>query len=186
MPMGVISDDELEAELESERPANNNSEQHECNVIDINRGRGQGNTEVPAPLRNVIGEEAITRTTTLKELARIFDVSPASVSAYKNGATSTASYNRPDTQLSKHVDSVKDKIKNKAQARILLAMSHITAEKVEAAKLRDIAGLARDMSAVIKNMEDSKGQGNTNITYQIYAPRERKESDYEIVEAGLD
>lgn len=181
MPMGVISDEELQSELDK-----NNDQRPDGKVVSINRGRGDGNNEVPQALRNVIAEEAITRIGTLKDLANIFDVSPSSVSAYKNGATSTRSYHNPDQQLKKHVDSVKDKIKNKAQARILLAMRHITEEKIQDAKLKDITGLARDMSAVIKNMETNGGQGNTNITYQIYAPRERKESEYEVVDAAVE
>jgi len=179
MGLGVLSDDEFDAELEKL----NNEEKKAAEIKTIPRGRGEGNTEIPAPIREVIAEAAIEGTPS-KVIQAQFGISPASVSAYKHSATSTSSYNSPDSRLSEKNGILKEKISLKAQTRLMSAIKELTRERIASAKPREIAAIASEMSRVVKNLEPS-GVGTINTTnqtvYQFYVPRVRKEQEYEIV-----
>lgn len=177
MPVGLVSDEEFETE--------------HAQIVDIQRpGRRPGDNNVPDSLRKVIAEEAINNGNgSANELAELFGVSKSSVSAYKNGATSTDSYNLPDASLTPHVVKVKDKIRSKASKKLLLALNAVTPEKIEGAKLRDIVATAQAMSAVVRNMdEDSDSGRNINpANFVIFAPYEKTVNDFRTVvinEAG--
>jgi hypothetical protein len=185
--MGIVDDDEFNKELESlknDEPSTTREPIEENKVVDINRGRG-AKLETPEDIRKAIAECAIAGHSP-KEIAEAFNISPSSISAYKVGATSTASYNRPDSELLKHGNSVREKITERATKKIMMALRHIDADKMSGAKLRDIAGIAKDMSAVVKNLEprqDPSIINNNGPNYIIYTPRIRKEDEFEVVEA---
>lgn len=192
MPMGIVSDSDFELEksridLGDSIPQPKSDELTEsAEIIDVTRGRPKGAVEVPNGLRQLIGTESITdgRQSAL-ELARQFGVSPSSVSAYTNGATSTASYNQTPNKSS--IDGMKLRVTKRARARLLSALTHITPEKLEEAKVRDLAGIAKDMSAIIKNMEPQTNEnnlGNGSPTFIFYSPQFRKEDSYDIVKAN--
>lgn len=173
--MLVISDQELDKELSK---LNNKPIQSE--IIDIKHGRGPV-TEVPSSLRKVIAEEAIVNGHS-EEIAKQFGISKSSVDSYKHGATSTASYNNPDTELNDHVTSIKSDITNNARSKLLAALESLTPEKLEAVKARDAASIAKDMSVVIKNMEpDSEARRGPDTQYIVYAPQFKKESVFETI-----
>ena len=181
--MGIISDDELNKQLEElENGHTRDLIQSPCEVIDIARGRGH-KSETPDSLRKVIGETAIEGASP-KSISEAFGVSPSSISAYKNGATSTASYNQPDRALLTHTNQVRNKIVDKANKRILAALKNITPDRIRDAKLKDISSLAKDMSAVVRNIEPNRDANIINApTYVIFAPRVKREDEYEVVEA---
>ena len=181
MSMGIVDNEDFEKELGrlSEKPIKNPAQ-----IIDINRGRGNGNNEVPESLRKVIGEESIEsgRASALG-LARAFGISDSSVSAYSNGSTSTSSYNNPDKSLKNHVQNAKRRIARSAREKLTLALSHITTEKLVDVKARELAGIAKDMSAVVRNMEPETIQegANSGPKFIIYAPQFRSESSFDVV-----
>lgn len=152
----------------------------EIKIVDINRGRTIGRTEVSNELRKEIAEVALTSDLTGVEIAKEFNVSTASVSAYKNGSTSTSSYNRPDEGLNKFVNNIKTEISDNARSRLLMALNEITPDKIKDTKLRDVASIARDMSVVAKNMEPN---ANVNINNQVvvYRPKLRNEDEYDVI-----
>jgi len=171
MPVGLVSDEEFESESIA--------------IIDIERpGRRTGDNNVPPALRKVIAEDAIINgNESANKLAEMMGLSKSSVSAYKNGATSTDSYNQPTTELSKHVHTVKDKIRGKAQSKLMMALGQITPEKLAEAKLRDIAGTAQAMSAIVKNMDDNTDSVRTNPqNFIIYAPYNKTENEFRVVQ----
>lgn len=188
MPIGIVSNDDFLAELEKLR--NGIEKRPEPNLDGKKKGersepgRGEHNVAVPEVLRSLIGQTAIEsgRTEALN-LARAFDISPSSVSAYAVGATSTATYQNPEPVLKKRVDATKERIGKIARGRLLASLRHITDEKLEEAKLRDIAAVSASMSAVVKNMEPARESGLGNINIVLYAPKIRAESTYEVVEA---
>jgi hypothetical protein len=184
MAMGIVSDDDFNREknnltkkVEVVIPANSIIPE----VLPIERGRGKGNLEVPNSLRNIIGETSITSgRQEAVELAKQFGISESSASAYANGATSTASYNeKPNGSI---ISQAKERISKRARGKLLLALNQITEDKFEGAKLRDIAGIARDMSVVVKNMEESNkdggGDNKPTVNFVFYAPQTRDEKAF--------
>lgn len=190
MPLGIVNDDDLNSELGN------------CNIqsirsVDIipggivkpaesyeySNGRGKGSVEVPNVLRQIIGEEAIIngRSSALG-LAKDFGISPSSVSAYTKGATSTATIDvTPNVGV---IKKAKLKISIKARNRLNLALNQITEEKLADAKLSEISSIAKDMSTVMKNMEDKNESGDKRSDGPqiiLYAPQIRTENHYGVV-----
>lgn len=182
MPLGIVNDSEFEAESR-----NSHAEPVEGKVVEINRGRGH-NPEVPNGLRKIIGEtsEIDGRDEALK-LAQSFGISPSSVSAYAKGATSTATINDATPNLS-HINQAKERITKKARSKLLRALHHITDDKLSAAKVETLSGVARDMSAVIKNMEpdvpkNSNDSSENRPQFTFYAPTFIKEEHFDTIYA---
>lgn len=154
----------------------------------IERGRGLGNVEVPDCLRRVLASEVIENGRgNAIALAKDFGVSPSSVSAYTKGATSTASYDSPTESIQKTLKDTRNRISSKAKSKLVLAMNHITADKLDGAKLRDIAATAQAMSAVVRNMESSsqsEQEQRANVNFVFFSPNLRDESKYEAIEVS--
>lgn len=178
MPLGVLNDNDFEKELES---LLNPKVKPSGSVEALIRGRGH-KSETPEELRKVIAQEAIVNGDH-KEIAKQFGVSESSVSAYKNGATSTASYNTAAPNLASHVDAVKDELSSKARKNLMAALDSITPESFDTEKLKVRAQVARDMSAIIKNLEpEVKQENSSNVVFQIYAPQVHKIEDYKTID----
>src|SRR5262249_41709461 len=154
---------------------------HEMARIIEPRALGRGaNNNTPDVVRKFVAEEAINGVPA-KELTEAIKVSHSSISAYKNCATSCATYNEPDKKLKNHVVNVKDRITRKATNRLNSALNALTPEKLEEVKARDLAGIAKDMSAIVRNMnpESEKGE-EKNVQFIFFAPRMTEENDYDI------
>lgn len=197
MGMGICSDNEFEKELiNTNRPNLSRSdvkiksdeiksdEVIEGEVVDITKpSRGKGNVEVPESLRKLIGETAIThgREEALK-LAEMFHVSASSVSAYTKGATSTASYNEPNKELTKVIKGAKSRIVNKAKKKLSLALDNITDEKLANAKLKDLATVINATSAVIERLDESPREDTERKPlFVVFAPQVRNENHFETI-----
>lgn len=174
MGMMIVSDEEFDKQIEP-KPA------PESKVVDIKSGRGVGKVEVPLPVKKMIAEESLQGAPS-KLLTELFGVSPASVSAYKNDATSTASYNEPHPELKKSNDGVRDRISGEARTRLLKALEHITDDKLSEANLKTVASVAKDMSYIVKNMEpDFDKGGDINTQFVFYAPPLKSENEYDTI-----
>lgn len=173
---GIVSDESFESQLEDlKKPS------PRANVVNIQRGRN-GKDEVPIEIKKVIAEESLLGTPA-KELAKQFSVSEASISAYKNGATSTATYDKPNTELVKSNEEVKERISGIARGRLITALEQITDEKLAASKVRDVASIAKDMSAIIRNMDPSENTDrNLNQQFIFMTPHPREEKSFEVIE----
>lgn len=181
--MGIVSDSDFELEDNRLSPKPKSNPNPNAQVIDLERGRGIGNVEVPNALRNIIGDTAITDgRQDAVALANNFGISPSSASAYAQGATSTASYHeRPNTEV---LNKTRTKITKIAHSKLIKSLRAITEDKLESAKARDLAGIAKDMSAVVRNMEPEK-ETNTNTnngpTFVFYSPQFKKEEHFDVV-----
>lgn len=187
MAIGVVSSDDFERELERLNP---NSRPPE--IVDIpKKGRDEGDNNVPESLRKVIGDTAVIegRQAAL-QLADIFGISPSSVSAYANGATSTTSYHNPAKSLREHINKRKEHVAKKATKKLNQALDALSQEKLDHVDAKDLAGIAKDMSVIIKNMEpdaptvNPNDNGKSTPQFVIYAPQFRKEEHYETLIAG--
>lgn len=190
MGMGIVTDkdfdrefDKLNPHLKPPQPRERTNETPASIIEELKKGRGDGNIEVPNALRNIIGQTAIEsgRQEAL-ELAKRFGISASSASAYANGATSTASYHeKPNGNI---INSTKEKIARRARGKLMLALSHITKDRLESATLRDVSGVAKDMSIIAKNMEPSAEAPDatkSGPTFVFYSPQVTEEKKFEVI-----
>lgn len=189
MPMGIVSEDDFTKELINsghKSPALNSDNPNPINPnsikIKIERGRKEGDVNVPDSLRKIIGETSqIEGRQDAIALAKQFGISPSSVSAYANGSKSTDSYDKqPNLD---HINGAKDRISKRARKKLMMALSYITPEKLEDAKVRDVAVIARNMAGIIKDMEPDvpTETGNKSPTFVIYNPTVNKETAYDVI-----
>lgn len=189
MPLGIVSDEDFESEL---RKIDSPESTQITGTIEQlpSKGRSNGDVNVPDGLRKIIGEESVINGRAAAiQLAARYGISESSVSAYANGATSTASYDRP-TDIKDHIDESKNRVITRARSKMMMAMRHITNEKLEGAKLSTLASVARDMAAVVKTFTPDEGEGERDRVkapqFVIYAPTIRKEEHYEVVHVKDD
>lgn len=170
MPMGILSDEDFQKEIEKSQ------------IVPLpQRGRGN-NPQTPESLRTIIGENAVEEgSKATKTMTRSLGISDSSLSAYKHGATSTASYHNPT--FKNKIDEARQRITKKARSRLLASLNAITPDKLADVKARDLAGIAKDMSAVIKNLEPQKDEGEkTTQALIIFAPQMLKEEKFEVID----
>lgn len=177
--MGIVSDKEFDHALNDATASPNPPP---VQIIDMEKGRGKGNVEVPEGLRKIIGEEsAVNGRASALEIANQFGVSPSSVSAYSHGARSTATIDTtPDIN---NINAAKLRVAKKARNRLVMALNSLTQEKIDGAKAKDIAGVAKDMAVVIKNMEPEGPKTNANggPTFVFYSPVFKREEHFDVV-----
>lgn len=188
--MGIVSDDDFLSELSKVGDKKESIPESipitgpiEGQIVDLNKGRGKGSVEVPNSLRKVIGEEAILNGRSAAiDLAASFGLKPSSVSAYAVGATSTATIDeRPNEP---HLKDIRGKITGKALNTLRKAIKHITDDKLQVTSAKELAGIAKDMSAVVRTMEPSSNQPamtNNGPTFVFYSPQQRKEESFDVV-----
>lgn len=184
--LGVVTEEQFKKELDNcVSPVIERKPPNEGIIIpNKDRGRGVGNVGVPEELRKLIGEESIIhgRQSAL-DLASDFGISPSSVSAYTKGATSTASYHKPEDTLVRYLESRKRRITKKSLRVLTDALDTLTPEKLKTIKARDASAIAKDMSVISKNMEktDQTTNGNNAPQFVVYAPQVRDERSYETI-----
>lgn len=190
MPIGLVNDSEFEAELNRGTPAPIQPNENAAIIIDNRRpGRKDGDMNVPEVLRKVIGETgAIDGHNAARQLASMFSVSPSSVSAYTNGSHSTSSYHTQEKDLNNHLRNAKQKVANRARAKLNKAFNHITEDKMKDAKLTDLAVFAKSMSGIIKDMEpDKPDQAGINVngpSIIMYNPGFAKEESFDVIDVS--
>lgn len=188
MPIGIVSDEEFNLEIERGEKSPP-PELKPAQIINTPRpGRKEGDNNVPDSIRNVIAQESVEngRASAL-EFAKLVGVSDSSVSAYSKGATSTSSYNQKNNKLAEVLKQKKLTISKRAARRLNLALNGITEDKINEAKLTEIALVAKAMSGIIKDMEPSSEHKNGDMNFNgpsivMYNPGFAKESSFETVE----
>jgi hypothetical protein len=169
--LGIVSDADFEKELALCGSSHK----------DIIRGRNN-KKEVPSLIRELVAEESICGVPA-KQLSEKYGISESSISAYKHDATSTTSYHEPNDGLTKANNLVRDQIITTARAKLIAALEHITPEKLAEAKLRDVASVAKDMSAVMSNAGGNITNVNAgNAQFVFHVPKARKEAEYEVID----
>ena len=185
MPIGIVTDEEFERELNRTLPQPQ-KKVHIPIVEDLpSKGRSNGDVNVPESLRKIIGEESVIngRQAAL-QLASQFGISPSSVSAYSKGATSTASIDTPKQSIIQHINKSRQRSIKRASSVLNAALSAITQDKLDYTDARDLSGIAKDMSAIIKNLEPpadvnpSEGRGPQFV---VYAPVFRDERSFDSI-----
>lgn len=181
MAIGIVTDDDLQAELDR---LNGVKQEPLVEIVDKpSKGRDEGDVNVPDSLRQIIGETSVLegRQSALA-LAEMFNISPSAVSAYAKGATSTASYDTPSKSIIGHINKSRQRAIKKAGKALTEAIDKIDENKLNDMSAKELAGIAKDMSVVIKNLEPQKtpGEGEDKNTPQfvIFAPQFRDERSF--------
>jgi hypothetical protein len=195
MSIGIVSDEDFLKELNHITPSRIRvpSPVHTPEVLEKEtpsttptRGRGIGSVGVPESLQKIIGEESVIngRASAL-ELAAQFGISASSVSAYSKGATSTATINTPKPAILEHINKSRRRSIKRASEVLNSALSAITQDKLDYTDARDLSGIAKDMSAIIKNLEPPsdamsalEGRGPQFV---VYAPTFRDERSFDTI-----
>jgi predicted transcriptional regulator len=192
MAMMIVTEDIFELELKKLGIKNDsngiirdsNTKSSSCDIIDIMRGRvdksGSGVKEKPSIIRELCAELSFSGTKA-KDISEALDISLSSVSAYKNNATSTATYNKPDIELKKNNDIVKVDIRERAFGRLQKAVEVITDDKLDDAPIKIASGIARDMSHIVRNLEETSSDKSNGMRVVIYRPRIKEEDDFEVI-----
>lgn len=151
-------------------------------ITEMVRGRTEGSNNRTEEEREEIAVSAVVSGTL--ETAREYGINKDTVSAYKNGHRTTGiGREKVDTSLTKKVNETKELISGAAQNKLQIAIDALTDQKIGTAKARDIAGIAKDMSVIVKNMlTDSPLVDNRQV--HIYQPRLREEDDFEVIEVS--
>jgi len=200
MPIGLVSDELLFRELSNLQGQSRNidnsirtGQNDDTRASDVqiiqspNKGRNEGDVNVPDSLRQIIGEEAVIngRQSAL-QIAGQFGISPSSASAYARGATSTTSYNSPSKSIISHINKSRARAIGKAQKTMNGALSAITQEKLDYTDAKDLSAIAKDMSVIIKNLEPDRDvvpsdNQNKGPQFVIFAPQFRREESFDVI-----
>lgn len=181
MPMGIVSEADFSKEIkkipgqEDPKPI--------PQIREIEKGRGN-KPETPDIIREVIGELAMEKVPA-RVLAKEYNVSESSVSAYKVGAHSTATYSEPNPLLTKHIDSHREKLISKAKSKLDFALESITPNKLDETNAIGLSTIAKNMSAIVKDLEPPVPEASkNNIQFIFMAPKLKDESSYEVIEVS--
>lgn len=181
MGLGIVSDDDFDAELSnSETRINGNAV-----VIGFDKkGRKIGDNNAPESLRKIIGETDILEgRESAKELAAEFGLNPQAARTYANGITSLATPDTPDKPLKDHLALIKRNASRRAGRKLLAALDKITDEKLDEAPAGVLAGIARSLSGVVKDMEPEVVHQSGNTTqFIVFSPPAVKESNFEVID----
>jgi hypothetical protein len=183
MALGIVSDDVFEAEV-TKTPA-----VESIDVVTIESikspGRRPGDLEVPDSIRKIIGDTAVeSGKQEATKMAEFFGLSKSSTSAYANGATSTATYQKSNADLKNHLVRTKERITRKAARGITRAFDNITDDKLAGATAPELASVIRAFSSVIKDMEvTDKGPDGPGVQFVFFTPPIRQEEAFEVIDS---
>lgn len=182
MALGIVSDEIFESQVPSKEPDS-------VEIVSIKGpGRRPGDKEVPGSIRKIIGDTAIeSGNSEAREMAQFFGLNPQAVSTYKNGATSLATYNKPDRELKNHLNRTKERITRKAAKGIRRAFDNLTDEKLADATAPELASVIRSFSSVIKDMSvsDEVEADKSNVQFVFFTPPLKQEDSFEVIEASV-
>lgn len=185
MAIGLVDSDQFQEELD--RLSGRRKESSNAQVVDKpSRGRAEGDVNVPDSLRKIIGEESVINgRSAAVDLASHFGISPSSVSAYAKGATSTKTYDTPSQSIISHINKSRQRAIKRASVTLNSALGSITKDKLDYTDAKDLAGIAKDMSVIIKNLEPPQVMATEasekSPQFVIYAPQFKSENSFEVI-----
>lgn len=187
MPLGIVSSDDFAQALRAleskSSPLESKSPDGSIEKL-YKGGRDPGAIEIPDPIRKIIGEAAIEDgNQSAQKITEFLGINKNQVTAYKNGATSTATYHNPDASLKNYMTRTRERISKRASRKLLSALDHMTEDKLKEASAPELAGVARAMSAVVKDMiPPSESTGQLTPQLVIYAPKITDETKFPIID----
>jgi hypothetical protein len=194
MPLGIITEEELLAELNKGTDVSNQQNNAVSNQHDPSRpnntsimplitpGRPEGKGNIPDVVKKVIAEEFLNGASH-KEITAAFNVSQPVTTASAKGLSNSSPGAEINPELKNHVVKIRNRIVRKASNKLTLALDQITQDKLNDLSPRDSSAIAKDMSQIIRNLEPEKeGGGKGNSAQFIYfAPQQKSLNDYDVV-----
>ncbi len=185
MAIGVVTHSDFEQEMLSLGIGRDLENKVNEEVRLLVHGRGN-KAATPVGIQILVAEEKALGAPS-KELEEAFDVSASSVSAYGNGATSTASYDTPKPELVNAINATNDKIAVVATRKLMRALDAITDNKVDDLGPLKAADLASKMSNVIKNTRvDADDRKDSGVKIIVFQPRIKEEDEYQTIQVIED
>lgn len=204
MPLGIVKKEEYENELGLPKDQTNIPKTEEVSEIitetpntpvitgevleasiETSSGRGIGNTEVPLSIKKLIGESSIEEgSSAANAIGKFLGLSPSSVSAYANGATSTATYHKPNGELQDFLGKARKRITKRAAGKLFKSLDVIDDERLEKLTALEASTVAKNMSAIIKHMEPEDKRGSNTFNGPIitfYAPHLVQEDKFDVI-----
>jgi predicted transcriptional regulator len=189
MPVGLVNDDDFLKEMNKLSGRKTEKESHPIipEIVELDhKGRKEGDNNVPDALRQIIGEDAtINGRQSALGIARMFGISDSSVSAYAKGSTSTSSYDSPSPTIKNHIIRARQRASKKAGAVLTRALGAITQEKLDYTDAKDLSVIAKNMSAIVKDLEppssDKPADENKQPQFVIFAPQFRDERSFDTI-----
>jgi transcriptional regulator with XRE-family HTH domain len=185
MAIGIVSDNDFDKEVtdivrKDIRPSSSA-------VVDKlhKGGRKEGDNAIPDVVKELVINESLNGASG-KELSQALGISQSSISAYRNGANSTATYDKKDKILIDHISRAKGKISKRARNVLNRSLDHLTDDKLSSVKAKDLAGIARNMSAIIRDMEPPQDQVQNQLAVQfvMLAPPVHTEKHYDAIDVS--
>ena len=150
-------------------------------------GRKNGDTNLSPMMRTLIGAAGELDGSNAKT-AKTFGVSNRSVANYRKGRTSHSQAIKPAAKadIDLAVTEAKGRgegIKAKATSRLdSLFDGPISAENLSTLKPREAISAAKDLATVIDRVSVRESGHDQRVQIQIFAPRQREEKEYEVVD----
>lgn len=187
----ILDDDELEKRLNSPSNLVNTLKERleksapRVKVIPMpNGGRREGDIAIPPMVRALIGSLASEESS--YSVADTFGVSQPTANSASRGLVG----NRFDSALKEQIvtPSRRDEAHSEALDMLMLTMNALKpklqlAAKDDSLKAKDLSRIATDMAKVAGSMHSEETSKVSNLQVVIMAPPQKKESDYEYLEA---
>lgn len=177
MAIGIISDDDLQKELDRQQ----------AQIIQRERpGRNPGDNNVPDALRQIISDTAIEEGRgEAKKLADMYGISDSSLSAYQRGSTSTADNKNSNTALRERNQRTRDKIQSKSQSKLLQVLDEIDGEKIKSLTAVEASSVARNLAGIVKDFSPDMKKDEQVHQQQlvIFAPYIRREDEFMTIQS---
>lgn len=179
MPIGIVSQTDYEKEIVNKNIDKDITTPARSGIVMDMPDKGRGNKlETPEPIRALVAQEILSGVS-LRDVAREYNISTSSASAYAHGATSTASYNQLDKKLNKKNNIFKDRIVRKAGRLAITALDSISPDDFRGASLREKSSVAQQMASVVRDMiSDDRPIDDKKVQIVIYAPAMKTVEDY--------
>lgn len=140
------------------------------------RGRKVGDKALPEIMKPIIG--ASDRLSGPAKTAKEFGVSLHASNYLGDGKTRYSAATK-SPELESKISKIVGEAQEKAAERLLASLGLLTEDKLENAKAKDLAVIASNMSKIIENTKPAE---STNNMILIYAPRQRDEDRFDVIE----
>ena len=158
-------------ELEEIKPVKQESEDKAVIVLDKVGKRSEGVSELT---KELVAFDAIDLGPTVA--AKIHNVPASSASKYKDGKDVS------DEGTKDRILASKYNIQDVATAKLMATLNLIEPSKLETTKNKVM--VLNSLSRLVESVSDKNSNGhNGGVHLHLYAPNQKKESDYEIIES---
>lgn len=115
---------------------------------------------------------------TQAEIAKVHGISQEAISSYSNGRVGA----RVDDDLKARVNQVRYDIADLATSKIMTTLELFAPHSLEQ---KELPGAAMKMASVLEKISGkNKDEGNQQVHLHFYAPTQKKEHEYKIIEVG--